>query len=120
AQIARRNRPGVGKSASGKTNRQFARGSRHLEMRSKNNRLGLERGARRVFHSKRPHYRRRARGVRHCRANALRKMCTLLAPSRKCRPKCRPSRFVRPLRKRRRVENKNGGGSVSSRRDVLL
>ena len=47
----------------------------------------LEGGARRIFYSERPHYRRRARGVRYCRENALSKMRALLASSRKCRAK---------------------------------
>ena len=89
-------------------------------MRSRNNRFGLEGGARRIFHSKRPRYRRRCRGVRHGYENAVPKMCALLAPSRKCRSKCGPSRFVRPLRKRRRVGEGNGGTSLSPRRDALL
>src|SRR6266566_5282049 len=40
-------------------------------------------------------------------------MRALLAPSRNCWAKYRPSRFVRPLRKRGRVDNKNGGASLS-------
>ena len=111
ATTARRHRPGPGKSASGKIDRQFARGSRHLEMRSKNNRFRLEGGARRIFYSERPHYQRCARGVRYCRENALSKMRALLASSRNRRSKYCPSRFVRPLRKRRRVGKKNGGAS---------
>src|SRR5205807_1890276 len=82
-----------------------------IEMRSKNNRLSLEGRTRRIFHFKRSHYRRRGRGVRHCRENALRKMRALLAPSRKCRPKCGASRFVRPLRERGGIGNKIGGAS---------
>jgi hypothetical protein len=82
-------------------------------MRSKNNRFGFEGGAGRIFYSKRPHYRRRGGGVRHGRENTVRKMRALLAPSRNCRPKCGPSRFVRPLRKRGCVDNKNGGASLS-------
>src|SRR4029077_4777389 len=90
---------------------QFTRGSRHLEMRSKSNRFGLEGGARGILYSERPHYRRRARSVRHRRENALSKMRALLASSRNRRSKYRQSRFVRPLRKRRRVGKKNGGAS---------
>ncbi len=50
----------------------------------------LEGRARRIFYSERPHHRRCERGFRHCRENALRKMCALLAPSRECRPKSAP------------------------------
>src|ERR1700720_2590599 len=45
-------------------------------------------------------------------------MRALLAPSRKCRPEHGTSRFVRSLRKRRRVGNKNGGTSLNLRRDA--